>query len=159
MLWKFQTQVTQGQVTRSRQVTSTHKKFLNVPQRYTDWTIALKLSAIATSRSIYKLYISEFRYRWPNFDIGDLSVRSILWPLHYKSIGKNERRLFWTKTMKNTLKHRIRGGLDTLSRNIATDDPSSCHQGHFRSWKLTNSFSGITFGRDQLERWKHHRYI
>ena len=27
MLWKFQTQVTQGQVTRSRQLTSPHKKF------------------------------------------------------------------------------------------------------------------------------------
>ena len=50
-----------------------------------------------------------------------------------------------------TLKHRVRGRIDTLSRNIATDDPSSCHQGHFRSWKVTSSFSGITFDRDQLE--------
>ena len=30
------------------------------------------------------------------------------------------------------------------------------YQGHFRSWKVTSSFSGITFDRDQLERWKHH---
>ena len=49
-------------------------KSLNVRQRYTDWTIALKLSAIATSNSVYKTYILEFRYRWPK-------VRSILWPL------------------------------------------------------------------------------
>ena len=33
-------------------------KSLNVPQRYTDWTIALKLSAIATSKCIYNLRIS-----------------------------------------------------------------------------------------------------
>ena len=59
---------------------------------------------------------------------------------------------FEQKNIKNTLKHRVKGKLDTLSRNIAADDPSSCHQGHFRSWKVTSSFSGITFDRDQLER-------
>ena len=30
---------------------------------------------------------------------------------------------------------------------------------HFRSWKVTSRFSGITFDRGQLERWKHHRCI
>ena len=43
------------------------------------------------------------------------------------------RRLFWTKTIQNALKHRVRSRNDSLSRNIATDNPSSCHQGHFRS--------------------------
>ena len=56
-----------------------------------------------------------------------------------------------------TLKYRVTGKLDTLSRNIATSAPSSCHQCHFRLWKVTRSFSTITFHRDQLEGWKHHR--
>ena len=72
---------------------------------------------------------------------------------------KNERRLFWTKAIQNTLKHRISGRIDTLSRNIMTDDPSSCHQSHFRSRKVTSSFSEMTFDRDQLEWWKHHRCV
>ena len=72
---------------------------------------------------------------------------------------KNERRLFWKKTIRNILKHRVTGRLDTLSRNIATSDPSPCRQGHFRSWKITSSFSAVTFYSDQLEQWKQHRYI
>ena len=49
---------------------------------YTDWTITLKLSAIDMSNSMYKMYISDFWYLWPK-------VRSILRPLHYKSMGEN----------------------------------------------------------------------
>ena len=151
-LWKFRTQVTQGQVTRSRQVTPPHhRKTLNVRHSYTEWPITLKLSAIDIRTSIYET-ISEFWYRWPK-------VRSILRPLHYKSMGENERRLFCTKTIQNTLKHRITGRIDFLSRNIVTGDPSSSRQGHFRSCKVTSSFSAITFDRDQLERWKHHRCV
>ena len=55
-------------------------KSLNARQSYTDWTIALKLSAIDIHTSIYEMFISEFWYRWPK-------VRSILRPLHYKSMG------------------------------------------------------------------------
>ena len=58
-----------------------------------------------------------------------------------------------------TLKHRVTGRLDTLSRNIVTSDPSPCRQGHFRSRKITNSFSAITFDRNQLEQWKHYRCV
>ena len=65
---------------------------------------------------------------------------------------KNERRLFCTKTIQNTLKNQVTCRIDTLSRNIVTGDPLSCRQGHFRSWKVTSSFSGIAFDRDQLER-------
>ena len=36
---------------------------------------------------------------------------------------KNEKRLFWTKTIRNTLKHRVTGRVDTLGRNISTSDP------------------------------------
>ena len=46
---------------------------------------------------------------------------------------KNEIRLFWKKAIRNTLKHRVTGRLDTLSRNIENSDPSPCRQGHFRS--------------------------
>ena len=88
---------------------------LNVRQSYTDWPIALKLSAIDTSNSVDKMFTSELRYRWPK-------VRSILWPLHYKSMGENWKRLFWTKPILNTLKHRVTGRLNTLSR------PECCDQ-------------------------------
>ena len=74
-------------------------------------------------------------------------------------MGKNERRIFYTKTIQNTRKHRVTGRIDILSRNIVTGDPSPCHQGHFRSWKVASSFSGISLDRNQLERWKHHRCV
>ena len=96
---------------------------------YTKCPITLKHWAIDICTSIYKMYISELRYSWPK-------VRSILRPLHYKSMGENERRLFWKKTIRNTFKHRVTSRLDTLSRNIATSDPSTCCKailGHERS--------------------------
>ena len=60
---------------------------------------------------------------------------------------KIEMRLFWAKTLRNALKHLVTGRLDTLNRNIATSDPSSCRQGHVRSWMVTSGFSAITFDR------------
>ena len=60
MLWKCQTQVTQGQVTKSRQVTFLQKS-LYARHSYTDWTIALKLSTIDSSKSIHKMFISAGR--------------------------------------------------------------------------------------------------
>ena len=96
MLRKFQTQVTQGQVTRSNQATSPQKK-VNVRHSCTEWLITLKLSAIDIPSSIYKMFISEFWYRWHK-------IRSILRPLHYTSQWeKIERRLFWTKLPLETL--------------------------------------------------------
>ena len=142
MLWKFQTQVIQGQVTRSRQVTSPQKS-LNARHSYTECLITLKLPVFDIRTSIYKMHILEFWYPWPK-------VRSILRPLHYnKSIGENEMCPFWKKTIWNTLKHRVTGRLDTLSLNIATSDPLPCRQGHFRSWKVTSSFLSIPFDRNQ----------
>ena len=81
VVWKFQTQVTQGQVTRSRQVTSPHLS-LDARHSYTDWPIALKLLAIDIRNSVYKMYIFRFLYRWPK-------DRSILRHLHFKSMGEN----------------------------------------------------------------------
>ena len=60
-------------------------KRLNARHSYAKWTIALKLSAIVTSNSIYKMFYSpipEFWYSW-------FKTRSILWPPHYKSMGEN----------------------------------------------------------------------
>ena len=127
------------------------RKSFNARQSYTEWPITLKLSAIDTRISIYQMYISEFLYPWPK-------VRSTLRPLHYKWMGENERRPFWKKPIRSTLKHRVTGRLDTLSRNIATSDTSSCRRGHFRSGEVASSFSSITFDRDELERCKHHHH-
>ena len=57
------------------------RKRLNGRHSY-NWPIALKLSAIDMSNSFYKVYASEFWYRWAR-------VRPILRPLHYKSMGEN----------------------------------------------------------------------
>ena len=42
---------------------------------------------------------------------------------------KIERRLFETKTILNTLKHRVTGRIDILNKKIATSDHSSCPRG------------------------------
>ena len=80
-LCKFQTQVTQGQVARSCQVTSPQKRFES-RHSYTECPITLKLSAIGIRTSMYNMFVSEFVYLWPK-------VRSILRPIHYKSMGEH----------------------------------------------------------------------
>ena len=75
---------------------------LVIATRYTEWPITSKHSVIDICNGIYETYILELRYRWPK-------AKSILRPLHSKSMGKNERRLFWTKTIRNTLKDYITG--------------------------------------------------
>ena len=47
----------------------------------------------------------------------------------------------------SSLKYWIIGRLDTLNRKMVASDPSLCPRGHFRTWKVTNSFSAITFDR------------
>ena len=68
-----------------------------------------------------------------NFYIGELRLGQCCELAITSQWGQNESHLFWTKTIRNILKHRITGRLDVLSLNIATSDPSSCRQGHFRS--------------------------
>ena len=65
-----------------------------------------------------------------NFDIGDLRLGKLCdlssTYVHIcKLMGENEKRLFWTKAMLNTLKHCVTGRIDTLIRKIAASDPSS----------------------------------
>ena len=107
-----------------------------------------------TSNRSYKIYASDFWWLWPE-------VRLILWPLHYKWIRKN-----WKKPLldENHSKHsnislQVDLTVDTLNRKIVIINPFSWPQGHFRSWKITSSFSAITFDRDKLERWKYNRCV
>ena len=97
-----------------------------------------------------------------NFDIDNIRSGQFCDLSIISQWEKIEWRLFRTKTIHNTLNHLVGDigmyVLDTLSRNIATSDPSSCRQGQFRSWKVTGSFSAITFDRNKLERWKHFLY-
>ena len=125
-LWKFKTQVTQGPVTRSRQMTSHHKKF-EWSSNYTDWTIALQLSVIDTSNSFHKM-MSQ------NFDIDGLrSGQFCDLSIKYMSMGENWKRLFWTKPILNTLKHRITGRFPTLNRKISPSTPPHAPRSCFRS--------------------------
>ena len=97
-------------------------------------------------RKVWKLVIATPHDRSPqNFQ------RLIPVKVSMKCASLNfENFVFWRKPIRNTLKHRVMCRLDTLSRNIATRDPSSCRQGHFRSWKVISSVSAITFDRDQV---------
>ena len=54
-----------------------------------------------------------------NFHIGDSRSGKFCNLYIISKWEKIERRLFWTKTIRNALKHWITGRLDTLSRNIA----------------------------------------
>ena len=49
------------------------------------WLIfeVVKVAWCTKPRGTYNFYISDFVYRWPK-------VRSISWPSHYKSMGKNQ---------------------------------------------------------------------
>ena len=114
MLQKFQTQVTQGQVTSSRQVTSPQKS-LNARHSYTDWPITLILSAINSRNSIF---VNVYR----KFDIGDPRLGQFC-DRHYVIGKKIKRRPFWTKTIRNTLEDRVTGRIDTLNRNMSTSAP------------------------------------
>ena len=56
-------------------------KSLNLHQSYNCWVIDTKVSGVDEGHSIYKMYISDFWYLWPE-------VRSISRPPHYKSMGE-----------------------------------------------------------------------
>ena len=117
-LWKFQIRVTQGQVTRSRQVTSSDKKF----------ECSSKLhrlnECLGTFNDWYSVTVS-MKCIPQNFDMGglrsgqfcDLSIIS-------QAMGENWKRLFWTKTILKTVKYRITGRIDILNRKIAISGPS-----------------------------------
>ena len=118
ILWKFQIQVTQGQVTRSRQVASPQKKF---------WVLVIA-SPRPDDRPLWNFQrlISvtvSIKYLSRNFDIGYPKSGKFCNFSILSQREKIERRLFWTKTVRNTLKHRFTGRFDTLPRNIATSDP------------------------------------
>ena len=69
-----------------------------------------------------------------------------------------EKRLFGRNPFY-TLKHRFTDIIHTLNRKLhpLTPPGSSWPLGHFRSWKVTGSFSAIALDRDK--RWKHLRCV
>ena len=86
-----------------------------------------------------------------NFDIGDLRSDQFCDLFITSQLEKNERRLFWTKAIQNTLKHRVTGRIDILSRNIVTGEPrhvAKVISGHGRSPAVFRVYLLI----DQLER-------
>ena len=50
---------------------------------YSSWAINIKLSGYHKTINSYKTCSSDFLFQWSN-------VRSILWPPHYKAMGKNQ---------------------------------------------------------------------
>ena len=94
-----------------------------------------------------------------SFDIVDLwSGRWSLRPLHCQW-EEIESRFFWTKPIQNTLKYRVTSRLDTMNRKLETSHLFSSPRSHLRWWNVTSNFLAITFDRDKLERWKHHRCV
>ena len=63
---------------------------------HTRYPIGFKPSAFHKIIDTYNFYISDFWYLWPE-------VRSISWPHHYKSMGKNSNRSYWMIMRQNHL--------------------------------------------------------
>ena len=72
------------------------KNYLGFRREYSFWGINMKLSGVDKSTSVYKTYISEFRFRWHG-------VRSILSPHHYKAMRKYSYAPFSESTSGNVL--------------------------------------------------------
>ena len=126
----------------------------------------MKLSEYDKVIGTYKMYISDFWYRWPQ-------VRSFSWPPHYKSMGKNQTpcfilhlELIWMKS--NQVRYLL-----ILQVKFLVGDPSKGHRGKSRSPTqiLTLTFQcQIIHGSTRLDKtntnksqslfylWKQRRY-
>ena len=109
----------------------------------------MKLSEYDELISVYKTYISDFWYRWPQ-------VRSFLRPPHYKSMGKKSTPLYllWRKHIWLE-SYRI-GQLWTIRVKICIAYPS---KGHLRSPEVTNRHLPITFDQKEIETWDWCQYV
>ena len=88
-----------------------------------------------------------------NFSTGDQTSGQFCDHSIISQWEKIERRLFWTKTILNTLKHRVTSNKtrrDTLNQKIATSGLMSPRS--FDVMKVTSSFLAITFDNDKVER-------
>ena len=108
------------------------------PSDLTSEKVRMLVIATANDRSLrnFQILISvavSMKCVSRNFGVGNLRSGQFYDLSIASQREKNEGRLLWTKTIRNTLKHRTKGSLDTLSQYIATSNPSSCRQGHFRS--------------------------
>ena len=120
------------------------KKSLNLHQSYNYWAIDMQLSGVSKGDRIYKTYISDFRYLWPE-------VRSISRPPHYKSMGEIS-----TSSECHSI-HSICSGswyyrslVVILPKNV-TGDLWEVSLGHPRSPEVTSDFSAITFDWIEIE--------
>ena len=109
----------------------------------------MKLSEYDEVISAYKIYISDFWYRWPQ-------VRSFLRPPHYKSMGKKLTPLYllWRKPIW-VESYRI-GQLWTIRAKSCIAYPS---KGHLRSPEVTNRHLSITFDPKEIETWDLCQYV
>ena len=69
---------------------------LRLRSGHTRCPIGFKPSVFHKMIDTYNLCISDFWYLWPE-------VRSISWPHHYKSMGKNSNRSYWRIMRQNHL--------------------------------------------------------
>ena len=69
---------------------------LRLHSGHTSYPIGFKPSAFHKVMDTYNLHISDFWYLWPE-------ARSISWPHHYKSTGKNSNRSYWMIVSQNHL--------------------------------------------------------
>ena len=119
-------------------------KSLNLHQSYNCWAIDIKVSGVDEGDSIYKTYISDFWYLWPE-------VRSISRPPHYKSMGEIS-----TSSECYPI-HSIWSGswyykfLSVISPKNITCDLWMVSLGHPRSPQGTNGFSAITSDWKEIE--------
>ena len=93
----------------------------------------------------------SIRFLSRNFDIGKPRSGQFCDPFVISQGEKIERCFFWTKTIQNTLKHRVTSRLGILNRNIATSDPryvTKVISGHEISPTIVFA---IHFDRDKLE--------
>ena len=88
-----------------------------------------------------------------NFDISARSkAGSILRPLHYKSMGEKWK---FPRLHENHSAHPATSGY----RSNWHPESEYCDWWPLVKWKITSSFSVITFNRRQLEQWQHHRCV
>ena len=130
---------------------------LNAHHSYTDWR------TLWNFQRLIRITIST-KCLSRNFDIDDLRSGQLcdlsITYMYISQVDKNERRLFRTETIINTLKYSIVGNIDTRNRTIAPSDLSFLSPMSSQVMKCWQKFfSAITLYIDLLERVEHLRGV
>ena len=133
------------------------RKSLNAHHSYTDWR------TLWNFQRLIRITIST-KCLSRNFDIDDLRSGQLcdlsITYMYISQVDKNERRLFRTETIINTLKYSIVGNIDTRNRTIAPSDLSFLSPMSSQVMKCWQKFfSAITLYIDLLERVEHLRGV